>query len=188
MCSERLATSESFTFERIHLEMSVENCCEKEIEELKEELKRWSDKSNQLKQEYGKKLIENLKKDLIIRDLKENIKLNKFSSFKGVLSAECLSALKSVDESKGKDSVFICYALKDLYAENIDVLKHLTLSSPKNSDKTQISSENKKVLEGLFAERLSYIRKVDHNRINSLSKLIRNTVDNLNKTNKQTKS
>lgn len=51
--------------------MSVQSCCENEINTMREEFENWTHKSDQLKQEYGKKLIDNLKIDVEIRDLKK---------------------------------------------------------------------------------------------------------------------
>lgn len=47
------------------------NCCQDEIEALKLELETWMNTSNQLKQEYGTKLLENFKKDATIAELKK---------------------------------------------------------------------------------------------------------------------
>lgn len=106
--------------------MSVDNCCEDEIDALKKELKFWSEKSENLKLEYGKKLIENLKKDIEIRDLNKKSDSKKFNSFKETLSPHCLEAIKKIDNSPSKDSVFIRYALKDLYSTNNEIIKKLT--------------------------------------------------------------
>lgn len=58
-----------------------EDVCQVEKHKLKQELEHFTSKSKQLKQNYQKLLIANLQKDLIIRELKQQINIQKFDSF-----------------------------------------------------------------------------------------------------------
>lgn len=50
------------------------NCCQDEIEALKLELETWTNTSNQLKQEFGTKPLQNFKRDATISELKNKNK------------------------------------------------------------------------------------------------------------------
>lgn len=166
--------------------MSEDNCCSQEIEKLRDELKIWTHKCDNSKLDYGKKLIENLKKDILISELKKTFsassKANKFESFEQHLSESVLRQLKTFGDTSKEDSSFISCAVKDLYRDNVELIKKLSLSG-RIEGKTQISQENKAILEKLFAERLSYIpsSEVDEVRRQNLNKLIRNVIDCANK-------
>lgn len=166
--------------------MSDENCCAEflEINTLKDELELWIEKSNELKQIYRKLLIENLEKDVEIRKLKEKSSSKKFSAFENILSATCLEKLRSIGDSIKDDSTFISCALNDIYDGKAEIIKELTLTNRSNLvGKKEMSTENKKKLENLFTERLSFILpcEVDDYRKKKLGKLIRNTIDNIKK-------
>lgn len=51
--------------------MSEKSCCEEEINGLKEKINNLSLKTDELKQQYKKLLIQNLEKDVKIRNLKK---------------------------------------------------------------------------------------------------------------------
>lgn len=93
----------------------AEECCSDEINLLKEILEKENSENKALKQKYNQLLIQNLQKDVIIRNLKKKVEEYKYGSFKGVLSDVCLDELKSYSNSQTDDSPFIRCALKDLY-------------------------------------------------------------------------
>lgn len=80
----RQVSGYSFTFvfkcEYIQLAMADSKCCEDEISDLQKKVEEYSSKLKQLKQSYEKSLIENLKKDVIIQQLKKKIETNKSNS------------------------------------------------------------------------------------------------------------
>lgn len=95
--------------------MSVKNCCEEKIISLREELNHVNKEEKELKEKYINLLVENLKKDVIIRDLKEKAKLNKYFDFEGDVSSSSLSKLISIEDDQKHDSNFIYIALMDLH-------------------------------------------------------------------------
>lgn len=154
----------------------TDKCCYNS--ELKEELKHLTEKLKVHRQNYQKLLIENLQKDLIIRQLKSGAKKNKFSSFENLLSKKCIDKLSIISNSQNQDSHFVAVVLSALYDENIETIKKICLSGQsKNSEAIKISSEKKNILENIFAERLKHATNVNETRKNNLNKLIRNAID-----------
>lgn len=123
-------------------------------------------------------LIENQKKDLIIRQIKTKIEEKNFLRFEKKLSKECFAKLNSIGNSQKEDSTFIAIALNGLYDDNTEIIKQKNLSGrSRNGVKSQITPEKKNILEQLFAERLSFMNE-DVSRQIALPKLIRNAIDN----------
>lgn len=58
--------------------MSNESCCQGEIDDLKDRINNLVIKYDKLKQEYKNLLINNLEKDVKIRDLKKELEVNFF--------------------------------------------------------------------------------------------------------------
>lgn len=158
----------------------AECSCSDEINSLKEALEEQNSECKALKQQYNQLLIKNLQKDVIIRNLKERIVQYKYKDFKGILTDNCLDELESFGDSQREDSPFIRCALKDLYRENIDGLKHKTISGrSKDETKTQISPDKMSTLSRLFDERMSYMPEESNDiRKKSLHTLIRNAIGN----------
>lgn len=123
--------------------MADEECCRGEIDALKQDIENSVHKVNKLKQEYKKLLIENLKKDVTLRQLNDKIKSKKYSSFQNKLSELCLQELKTIGNSQKDDAKFVCAAL--LYGENLDVIKKKTLSGrSKTGENTKFTPEKKR--------------------------------------------
>lgn len=161
----------------------AEHCCEK-ITDLRKELNSLTEAFKKRKQEYQTLLIENLQKDLIIRQIKTKIEEKKFSSFEDQLSKDCIVKLNLIGNSQKEDSTFVALAINELYRGNSEAIKHKVIKESarsKKSGKSEISPKKKKFLERLFAERISYFANVDETRENNLNKLIRNAIDNANK-------
>lgn len=153
-----------------------ENCCE--VVELQLELNNLTEKLKLLKQDYHQLLIENLQKDLILRRLKSKLNKEKFASFIENLTKSCIDKLNCVGEGQREDSRFIALVLYDLYNEDLESIKKLSLSSRSRKDgKTEISAENRSILENIFAERLHHIPQVAKSRKFTLSKLLRNAIE-----------
>lgn len=159
----------------------VDTCCDT-LQNLRQDLLRLTETVKKLKQEYQTLLIENLQKDLNIREIKKKIEENKFSSFESQLSKTCLVKLNLIGKSQKDDSTFVALALNELYNENTEAIKQKSLSgrSKKGAKKSTITPEKKKILERLFAERMSYV-DADTSRGSNLNKLIRNAIDNANR-------
>lgn len=152
--------------------------CNDAINELKEEVKILNKKSKDLKQNYMKVLIENAKKDIIIRELKTQISKQKFQSFEGELSTDCLDKIKSMDNVQNEDNAFVFAILNDIYGES---LKYKTISGLGASGinrNSEISRRVMTLLKDIFHERVSYIPTGEGDaRKNHLSKCIRNAID-----------
>lgn len=71
--------------------MSSSTCRGDNIQKLKKNFEEKRREARELKETYQNLLVENLQKDLIIRQLKQKIQANKFLNFKGVLSIECIN-------------------------------------------------------------------------------------------------
>lgn len=155
------------------------HCCGKDIQT---ELNSLTEKLKVLKQEYQKLLIENLQKDLLIRQIKARVNKNSFIKFEEQLSKTCIDKLDAIGESQREDSQFVAEVLFELYNGNIETIKNLSLSGrSKSGCKIEISPEKKEILATVFAARLSKISTNSESRKNSLSKLIRNAIDNVNR-------
>lgn len=161
-------------------------CCQQEIDLLKQNLEQLTLESKKLKESYQNLLVENLQKDINIRRLKKELSSSKYSGFKDIFSDSCLDSLRSIGDSQREDCTFIGLALRDLYRENIDDLKLKTLSGrSKDSEKikTEISPKKIETLERLFCERISNLpsAEVDDIRKKNLRKHIRNAIDSVNR-------
>lgn len=160
--------------------MSNDCRCEGEIELLNHNLKYLSTKEKLLKKKYQQLLIENLQKDIIIRDLKKKIESKKYNGFIGEISTDCVDSLNRIGDSVGEDSTFVRTIMNDLYDQK--ELKKKTVDRP-SKDKTPISPERKKLLVKLFEVRLKSVKeeKERTTRENSVTKLIRNVLDVANR-------
>lgn len=155
------------------------SCCSDNIEKLKKKFEEKQREARDLKEKYQNLLVENLQTDLIIQQLKQKIKANRFSDFKGTFSDECLDKLNLIGDLQSDDNTFVGIALKDLYRNNIDALKKRTLSGrSENGEKSVVTPEKVNIVASLFKKRLFYIPDVDQERKKNLNKLIRNTIDN----------
>lgn len=122
----------------------------------------------------------NLQKDILIRRLKRRIEDNKFSNFESELPKDCLLKLRLIGNSQKDDSQFVSVILNAFYENNIEIVKTKCLSIRTKNHKTHqsvISPEKCLLLERIFSERLRFSNS-DEARKSSLSKLIRNSIDN----------
>lgn len=148
----------------------TDHCCDSK-KALAEEIAQLAEQLKTQKQKYQQLLIENLQKDLIIRQLKLKDKRNKFLSFKSELSETCIDNLNSLSDSK-----FVAIVLSELYNGDTETIKKISLTERKNGEKIEI--RKKQIIENIFAERLKYISPVDESRKQNLNKLMRNAIDN----------
>lgn len=123
----------------------AEYCCESDIVQLEEELNNLKVKLRDLKLNYSELLVENLQKDIIIRQSKLKIEKNKFVSFEQYLSKRCIEKLNLIGHSPKEDSQFVAVILNDLYNEDIGIIKQKVLSiRPRAVDKSKITPKKKK--------------------------------------------
>lgn len=136
--------------------MSDHICCKEEIDDLIQKINNCALKSNNLKQEYKQLLIQNLEKDVKIKNLKKQLASQKFSIFKDKLSDSCLCHLEAIGNDISAGSTFVSCVLNNLY--DLSTLQKLTLSgASKATDTIQISREKRDILEEIFQVRLTYI-------------------------------
>lgn len=160
--------------------MSLENCCKLEIDALRDELNRLKFKEAELKEQYKNSLIENVRKDLILRDLEVKARTKLFVNFEIELPALVLDNLRSKSINRSDDASFVSIVLNGLYDNNTEILKTRTISGRSDGgDKEAISPAKKAILEKIFNERLESMPayEVDEARKKSLSKLIRVALD-----------
>lgn len=158
-----------------------DGCCANEITELKGEIEKYSREVKTLKDEYKILLIQNIEKDLKIRELKNKIKSKKYIHFEKVLSKTCTDKLKLIDDAESEDTKFVDVILNELY--NVETLKCKSISGrSKNKEKSAITPEKKLLLEEIYKERLQHLSPSTANiRKKNLSKIIRNTIDVANR-------
>lgn len=148
-----------FASETEFIEVDVVNCenekCYTEITNLRKELEDHQQKIEHLSQQYHDLLIENLKRDGIIRKLKMALrKQNNLCEFKDVLS-EAFDELSSMENEPGKDSTFINKLMRHVYKDDLSGLKNKTYSN-KGSGKTK---------QALTPRRLNLIRDIFKKRV-----------------------
>lgn len=159
--------------------MSKRCRCDEEIYLQNEHLKYILTKEKLLKKKYHQLLTENLQKDIIIRDLKEQIALKEYKCFIGEISVDCVNVLQKISESKGEDATFVRAIINDFYSQE-DLKKKTVSGRSKDSEKTAISPEKKKLLEKLVNIRLEKVKEEEERKTRSkhcLSRCIRNAID-----------
>lgn len=156
----------------------AEECCEAEIDLLRKQIYSTSLKIKELKEGYKNLLINNLQKDVTIRQLKQRLKSNKYSNFENDLPKSCIEKLRSIGESRKEDSVFIGVVLNALYSDT-NTLKHKSLSGrSKNGEKTALTPEKKSILSRVYEERMSYISSSEAIvRKDNLPSILRSAID-----------
>lgn len=163
--------------------MADNECCNAEINLLKKQIENSISQVKKLKEDYQHLLIENLQKDVIIRQLKQDIaRIRKYHIFENILSKSCLEELRGIGTSIKEDSIFVGVVLKELYGA-ADSLKQKSLSGrSKNGDKSELTPEKRSTLESIYGERMKYLPVSEAGeRKNNLPKLIRNIIDCANR-------
>lgn len=158
--------------------MSTENKCCDELASLTEQLENLNSKLKEIKLKYQNALVDNLRKDLIILELRNKIEPVKFSSYDGILTESVLSEMRLLDDSPKNDSLFMYLILNDIYGES---LKDKNLSGKNKQDIIGglIPPETKQLVKDLFLERIKSTpttSEVDE-RSGNLNKYIRNAIE-----------
>lgn len=164
--------------------------CRTEIEILKRQLADCDSQIYTEKENYREALITNLRLDVEIERLEsireQKLRKNRYDEFEGQVSSETILALDGLRDIMEDDSKFVTATLRDLYSENIALLKSKTATGrkTKNCDKTAISPEKSQIIHNLFEKRLKYASgndSVDFNRMKLLNKHIKNAIENTTK-------
>lgn len=151
--------------------------CHTEIQRLNHEISEYEEKVLAAKDKYHQSLVTNLKKDVMIQDLENQLKKLDYSKFKGVLTDEAITVLRSFNVSRKKDSIFISTAVKDIYRNDLHRLAGKTFSG---RTKQPMTPEKKKVLSALFTERVKNLSD-SAERMRKLAKCVKAAIDNINK-------
>lgn len=111
-----------------------------------------------------------------------------YTSYSNVFSCEQTTQLRSIGTSARNDSTFIIYAIRCLYAENIDSVRNKSACGKKvkrgEKQKTMMTPEKKKTIENIFDERMrgSGLSILEQNfRKKQLNKLIKDALANITK-------
>lgn len=136
------------------------------------------------KEIYHESLVTNLKKDIIIGNLEDELKKKKcrYELFRREFGDEIITTLSLMADSKEKDSLFIKTALEHLYRDNLRKLKEKTYSG---RTKEAITPKKKELLKKLFDKRVEYLKdeqeKKDRNQ--TFGKVVKNAIESINKSN-----
>lgn len=148
---------------------------------MREALSECEKKIKEAKEQYHQALIINLKKDAVIRQLKENLKKSKFDKYRESLGDDTIVELDSLSTSCDKDSTFVATILKALYKNNLLALKTMTYSG-RGTNKQKLPQKDIDILKIVFTERLNGQTDFDKRNAN-LSKHIKAAIESVNKTN-----
>lgn len=153
--------------------------CETEVKAMENEAALLEKEYDELKKKYYNALLENLKKDVEIEALEESLQ-SKYRKFSDILPENTLKVLRSLENTKSKDSKFILTALRGLYADRMDELKNINLSgiSKKNEDKRPMTPEKQDSLRQMLRERTN-----DSERVSQINRLIKTAIETINKKN-----
>lgn len=157
--------------------------CETQVQDLKNETQSIEQKTKDLKAKYYEMLIQNVKKDAEIEELeKEVARIKRFEKFEPNFSKESMETLLQFGNTKQEDSPFILAAVRGLYEHRLDVLQTKSMSGrSKKGEKTAVTPEKKKVLEGIFRERIESDGKFVNERKRKLNNLVKSALEQLNK-------
>lgn len=124
-----------------------------------------------------------------------------FGKYSAEFTEEQLNQIKSIGESKSEDSKFVLDITRALYTDNIEKLRHVSVTGrSKDGSKRPISPKKMNTLKFMFAERLNGIQQKQErknqtqtetkteidvsDRMKTLNQLINRAIFNLNTTTK----
>lgn len=163
---------------------NIDMCnCRDEIVKLEKEIETKNIEHDRLNKEYHEKLIANLKKDVVIRKLKQEINKckNQFNDFRGVLSPSSMEVIESMISTSTKDSTFVLKAMKCLYHDDLPRLKQRTYSG---RSKTAVTPEKAEILKKLLIKKIDIEEKnaeKSKHRISLFAKHVKSGIENINR-------
>lgn len=120
-----------------------------------------------------------------------------FGRFNAEFSEEQMNQIKSIGESKLEDSKFVLDITRALYSDNIEKLRHVSVTGrSKDGSKQPISPKKMNTLKSMFTERLNGIQQKQESktqtkteidisdRMKTLNQLLNRAIFNLNTTTK----
>lgn len=163
------------------VDMCSSNNCKTEIQRLKQEIQECNEQIQSSTKLYHSILILNLKKDLIIRELKSNAMDTRFGKFHDLFPAAVIEELKTVPDAPEKDSMFVLKAVKGLYGNDLSRLKNRTYSGRK---KEPLTPEKVDTLNKLYMKRIDHAEKNKANiaiRKSHFGKLVKMAIETINR-------
>lgn len=102
-----------------------------------------------------------------------------FIQFANNFKESHLKTIRSIGESISEDSTFILQILRGLYADNLEQVKHISVTGRSgNNTKEKIAPEKMSILSSMFAERLSGLPQ-SKNRNGNLNQLTARALVNI---------
>lgn len=171
------------------IDVDVVNCasekCYSEIVDLRTELEAHLGKIDELSQQYHDMLIENLKKDAIIRKLEAKLKDGYLNEFREYLSEAAVDELNLVANVSEKDSAFILKLMRQVYKNDLHRLKHKTYSqSIRNKSKTPLTPTKVDLIKRIYEKRIKGHQ--NRERLERFGKHVKTSIETINKNENRT--
>lgn len=145
-------------------------------------------KNQEIKQKYHTALIENLKRDVVLHNLKSKKNEYRYSEFSAEFCAVALAKLRAFGTSQKDDSTFVLTAVRSLYQNNFGALKDKTYSGiSRNKNKQALSPEKLSCLKNVYGKRMEYVRQdlpfMNNERKSNFAKHVKTAIESINKIN-----
>lgn len=169
----------------ITFESSSDDCtsCQNRIEQLETQISFYETEGKKIKAKYFDMLVENLRKDIQIDELKEKVRLCKtYRQHEQDFSADSMKKLRSFGFTHKEDSSFILSAIRGLYDGQMEVLSKRTVSGrSKDDSKMPVTPKKMNILSKLLDERIEMNPELAIERKQNFSKIVRFAIDAVNK-------
>lgn len=166
------------------VEVDVVNCandkCYSEIASLKLELDTYQQKRDELSTHYHDMLIENLKRDGLIRKLESKLSVSYLNEFRIDLSEEAIDDLERVPNVPEKDTAFISRVVRDIYKDDLHRLKNKVYRiNARNPSKTPLTPSKVDLVRRIFQKRIT--GKQSAERLEKFGKHVKTSLESINK-------
>lgn len=156
--------------------------CHTELDSIKTQISECERKINEGKERYHQLLILNLKKDVVIEELKQKLANSIYENFIDVLSRESISKLRALSNEQKDDSTFVLSIVADLYKDDLFRLQNKSFSGSKKT--TSMTPHKVDTIQKLFDERMDFIEKsipVTLDQKSNVGKHIKSAIENINR-------
>lgn len=154
--------------------------CKTDIDAMENEVTLLEVEVKEMRLKYHAMLIENLKKDFEIKELKAQLKeQTKYVKFEKNFSSNAMETMRSYGDEKAQDSKFILTAVRDLYDGRLEDLQTKNLSGrSKGATKQPVTPEKMKILKEIFEERITYSKSDERKTLSQNVKTAIQTINN----------
>lgn len=153
--------------------------CQAKLQKIRDMLSECESKIAAAKEKYHQALVDNLKKDVLIRQLEAALQKSKYDEFHEIFGDEIIERLRLLSSDPEKDSTFIRTAMEGLYKDDFSRLKTMSYSGYRTK-KQKMPQADIDVLRKLFILRLEHQNNyVD--RLANFTKHIKNGIENISK-------